>query len=89
MSVRRACKIFKLSRTAFYYVGYSVEDGAIQNRLLDLALQYPTYGYWKLYYLLRDEGHIVNHKRVYRLYKTYVTGQRCQYLATKELENEA
>jgi putative transposase len=34
-----------------------------------LANQYPRYGYWKLYYMLRNNNLTINHKRVYRLYK--------------------
>lgn len=64
--------MFRLSRTAYYYAKPTAEDDAIKKRLLELAQLYPSYGYWKLYYLLRDEGYIVNHKRVYRLYKCFV-----------------
>jgi len=72
LSIRHACLIFRVSRTAYYYTACKTEDGDLNNRLMDLAKRYPHYGYWKLYYLLRDEGYIVNHKRVYRLYKTYI-----------------
>jgi putative transposase len=41
----------------------------MKKMLSQLAAQYPRYGYWKLYHLLRLQGHIVNHKRIYRLYK--------------------
>lgn len=70
--MRQACKIFRLSRTAYYYIGHALEDGYIKNRLMALAESYPHYGYWKLYFLLRDEGLLVNHKKVYRLYKIYL-----------------
>lgn len=56
-------------------MGNGCEDGII-DRLLVLAKAHPHYGYWKLYYLLRDEGYIVNHKRVYRLYKMYIRPQK-------------
>ncbi len=41
----------------------------MSDLLSKLAYQYPRYGYWKLYYLLRLSGHIVNHKRIHKLYK--------------------
>jgi len=72
LSVRHACKVFRLSRTAYYYECHDKEDGDVMERLFALSEQFPTYGYWKLYYLLRDEGFIVNHKKVYRLYKNYI-----------------
>jgi putative transposase len=69
LSIRNACKMFKISRTAYYYETHKNEGDFIEKRLIQLANENPSFGYWKLYYLLRDEGHIVNHKRVYRLYK--------------------
>lgn len=69
VSIRRACKLFTLSRTAYYYSHKKDEDSLLEEKILALANQYPSYGYWKVYYLLRDAGFVVNHKRVYRIYK--------------------
>ncbi len=41
----------------------------LMKRINELALKYPFYGYRRIYALLRKEGMLVNHKRVYRLYK--------------------
>ncbi len=38
-------------------------------RIRDLAATRTRYGYFRIYILLRREGWIVNHKRVYRLYR--------------------
>jgi putative transposase len=82
LSIRHACKIFCLSRTAYYYVNKTSEDSGLDQRILALANSNPSYGYWKIYYLLRDEGYIVNHKRVYRIYKklglTISGNKRCR-----------
>lgn len=43
-------------------------DIALVQALKDLSTQYPRYGFQKLFYLLRQQGHLVNHKRVYRHY---------------------
>jgi len=59
----------KISRRVYYYEPAGRDDGALKERLLELSRQYPRYGYWKLYHLLRNDGVIVNHKRVYKLYK--------------------
>ena len=37
-------------------------------RIRDLAATRTRYGYFRIYILLRREGWVVNHKRVYRLY---------------------
>ena len=71
ISIRQACKLFSISRTAYHYVKKTSENGEEVKRLFEIAYRYPTYGYWKIYYLLRDEGFVINHKRVYRLYKKY------------------
>ena len=42
---------------------------ALVARLRELATQRPRWGYRRLHILLRREGIIVNHKRVYRLYR--------------------
>ena len=41
----------------------------LMEKINELALKYPFYGYRRIYALLRKEGMLVNHKRVYRLYK--------------------
>jgi putative transposase len=47
----------------------TTDDGEIKEKLLALAYQYPRYGYWNLYHLMRNQGYHVNHTRIYRLYK--------------------
>ena len=42
---------------------------ALKKRMGELAAEYPRYGYWRLYRKLRREGVVVNHKRVYRIYR--------------------
>jgi len=45
------------------------EQAALRMRLRDLAAARVSYGYRLLYVLVRREGWLVNHKRVYRLYQ--------------------
>lgn len=69
MSERKACRIVKLSRTVFHYSSVTVgRDDIVINELNRLAGQHPGYGFWKMYYRLRMEGFIWNHKRVHRIY---------------------
>lgn len=44
-------------------------DDRLRGQLRELASAYPRYGYWRLYRKLRRRGVVVNHKRVYRLYR--------------------
>jgi len=45
------------------------DSGELRVRLRELAAEYPRYGYWRLYRKLRRQGMMINHKRVYRLYR--------------------
>lgn len=68
ISLRSACKLFGISKQGYYYKPKKSGDH-YKSMLKDLAYQYPKYGYWKLYHLMRNQGHAINHKRVHRLYK--------------------
>ncbi len=41
----------------------------LRTRLHELAQARPRFGYRRLHVLLRREGRIINHKRIYRLYR--------------------
>jgi putative transposase len=43
------------------------DDGPLRDRLADLMQRYPSYGYRRLTRLLREQGHVANHKRVLRI----------------------
>ncbi len=45
------------------------DDGCLLMRIRDIAQTRMRYGYFRIYILLRREGWVVNHKRVYRLYR--------------------
>jgi putative transposase len=67
--VKRACRLFCLSRTAFAYEPKKkVDDPLIKQELLALVEENRTHGFWKLYTRLRNDGFCWNNKRVYRVY---------------------
>ena len=69
VSERRACGLLRASRSSYRYVGVADEQATLRMRLRDLAAARVSYGYQRLYLLLRREGWLINHKRVYRLYR--------------------
>jgi putative transposase len=69
LSQRRACELVSLQRCIYRYRSRRVEEAPVRERLKQLAQEHPRWGYRFLCTLLRREGHHVNHKRVFRLYR--------------------
>jgi len=70
ISQRRACYLVGLSRSVLSYRSAKQRsDARLQGRLRELAEERKRFGYRRLHVLLRREGYVVNHKRVYRLYR--------------------
>nr|WP_233231572.1 IS3 family transposase [Tichowtungia aerotolerans] len=68
LSGRRACGLFELSRTTFFYKAKPRDDEALRLRIKELAAKRVRFGYRRIHVLLRREGWEINHKRVYRVY---------------------
>ena len=70
LPVRRACRVMRLSRAAYYRppVPASRRDAAVIAALTDVVARYPRWGFWKCFDRLRMEGRPWNHKHVHRVY---------------------
>jgi putative transposase len=66
LSASCACAMVKVSRRRLGYVGRK-NDGAILERLKELAAKFPRFGYRRLHAMLKREGCKINLKRVRRL----------------------
>ena len=65
VSERRACQVIGQPRTTQRYDKQIPEDEELlRQRIIELASEYGRYGYRRVTALLRNEGWIVNHKRV-------------------------
>lgn len=69
ISVRRATSVVLLARGSLDYKPKPKNDEVLRGRIQEIALTRVRYGFWRIYILLRREGWVVNHKRIYRLYK--------------------
>jgi putative transposase len=69
ISERRACRTIGADRASVRYRSRRAPDERLRERLRQLANERRRFGYRRLHVLLRREGHLVNRKRVYRLYK--------------------
>jgi putative transposase len=68
-SQRKACELANIARSSFRYRANTEKDDQLRRRLTELAHEKPRYGYRRLAILLRRGGEIVNHKRVFRVYR--------------------
>lgn len=68
LSERRALAIVRMSAAALRYAPQPDRDAALRDRIVALAHRHKRYGAGMIYLKLRQAGHVVNHKRVDRLY---------------------
>jgi len=68
VSERKACGALGFRRSSHRYLSVADRRDELRMRLRDLAASRPSYGYRRLWLLLRREGWKVNHKLVFRLY---------------------
>jgi putative transposase len=66
--IRVICRLLGVSRSSIYYTAQPVPDAEamFKSALLDLAAEWPTYGYRRLTAMMRRLGWPVNAKRVRR-----------------------
>src|SRR5262249_30528809 len=69
LSERRACKTIGCVRMTVRYCSRRPPDTKLRERLKALAHERRRFGYRRLLVLLRREGFIVNHKRLFRIYR--------------------
>jgi len=69
VSRRRACELAHFSRAAWYRPRRRGDQAPLRQRIRELALARPRFGYLRIWVLLRREGWAVNRKRVRRLYR--------------------
>jgi putative transposase len=69
LSERRSCRLVGAWRSSCRYKARRVEPEGLRDRMVELAGERPRFGYKRLTTLLRREGRLVNHKRIYRMYR--------------------
>jgi len=70
LSVRRACTLFSVARSALRYQSRkTVKDAGVIERMQELSAQYPRYGYRRIRIFLGRDGHRMSVGRAYRLWR--------------------
>jgi len=67
ISERRACRLAGISRSSRRYQPATQRDESLRERIRELARERQRFGHLRLTVLLRREGWVANHKKVYRI----------------------
>ncbi|ADU62478.1 Integrase catalytic region [Pseudodesulfovibrio aespoeensis Aspo-2] len=68
LSSRKACAAMGISRSYYAYKPHPRDDSDVIAALTELAEKKPTWGFSKLFNVLRQQGKPWNHKKVWRVY---------------------
>ena len=70
VSERRACRVIGQPRaTQRYPKRIDKDEELLREQIVFLASRYGRYGYRRVTAMLRNEGWLVNHKRVERIWR--------------------
>jgi len=69
LSERHACRLAGVNRTTVRYQVQKASEEQLKKEIREVAMNHRRYGYRRIYQLLKRAGKVINHKKVYRLYK--------------------
>jgi putative transposase len=78
MSERRACKAIGCCRMTVRYESIRPDDHDVRERMKAIAHERRRFGYRRVHILLKREGYVVNHKKLFRLYREEKLAVRCR-----------
>ena len=67
ISITRACKLMGIHKSFFYYE--STKDDSEVEAAIRQKAEVTNEGFWKIFRLIRKDGHPWNHKKVHRVYE--------------------
>lgn len=69
LSIGQQCKLLSIARSSFYYIpkGETEQNLALMRRIDEQFLETPFFGVRQMTWHLRNDGHLVNEKRIRRL----------------------
>jgi putative transposase len=68
ISERHACGLLGIAVSSFRYRSVG-NDEDLRHRLVELARDNPRFGYRRLHVLVAGDGEVINHKRLWRVYR--------------------
>ena len=70
LSERRSCALVQISRSSNRYIPGRENDEQLTTEIRQIASEHRCYGYRRVWALLRRKKRLINHKRLYRLWKS-------------------
>jgi putative transposase len=81
-----------LARSTYYdeLKGQAIEEGQLMTQITEICAEFPRYGYRRITAQLREDGIIVNHKKVMRLMKEHglAVQPRRRYVVTTDSDHD-
>ena len=68
VSQRRACTILQVDRSTVRYRSVRVDDAVLRAAIKRVSRERRRFGYWRIHVMVEREGHMVNHKKLRRIY---------------------
>jgi putative transposase len=69
-SERRACRLMGANRSTIRYNSKKEDENQLSEEIKEIAYEKRRFGYRRIQMILVRKGKIINHKKVYRIYKT-------------------
>ena len=68
VSQRRACDVLQIDRSTVRYQSIRDDDGDLREVIKRVSRERRRFGYRRIHVMIAREGHIVNHKKLRRIY---------------------
>ena len=68
-SERKACQLVGANRASMRYISHKPEEGLLREKIVSIAHEKRRYGYRRIHMLLKREKIVINHKKLFRIYK--------------------
>ncbi len=69
VSQRRACNVLQVDRSTMRYQSRRVDDAELRDAIKRVSRERRRFGYRRIHVMIEREGHIVNHKKLRRIYR--------------------
>ena len=68
LSQRRACRVLQVDRSMVRYWSVRVDDTELRDAIKRVSRERRRFGYRRIHVMIEREGHMVNHKKLRRIY---------------------